>query len=93
MLWENYVGLYVRTYINVNMEQIEKKFITIHQAAQLIGVSALTLRNWDKSSKFRAARHPMNNYRVYTLEQIESLMKKIGLPKPPKKLVVKVLED
>ena len=75
------------------MEQIEKKFITIHQAARLIGVSALTLRNWDKSYKFRAARHPMNNYRVYTLEQIESLMKKIGLPKPPKKLVVKVLED
>jgi len=75
------------------MEEIEKKFITIHQAAQLIGVSALTLRNWDRSHKFRAARHPMNNYRVYTLEQIESLMKKIGLPKPPKKLVVKVLED
>lgn len=75
------------------MENNEKKFITIHQAAQLIGVSALTLRNWDNSHKFRAARHPMNNYRVYTLDQIESLMKKIGLPKPPKKLVVKVLED
>ena len=75
------------------MENLEKKFITIHQAAQLIGVSALTLRNWDNLGKFQAARHPMNNYRVYTLDQIESLMKKIGLPKPPKKLVVKVLED
>ena len=75
------------------MENLEKKFITIHKAARLIGVSALTLRNLDNSGKFAAARHPMNNYRVYTLEQIESLMKKIGLPKPPKKLVVKVLED
>lgn len=75
------------------MDLIQKKYLTIRQAAKLIGVTALTLRNWDNQRKFQAARHPINNYRVYTLEQIESLLKKLGLPKPPKKLIIKILED
>ncbi|MBI2020947.1 MerR family transcriptional regulator [Candidatus Giovannonibacteria bacterium] len=72
---------------------MEKKYLTIRQAAKIIGVSELTLRNWDKSRKFVASRHPMNNYRIYTLDQVENLMKKLGLGKPTKKLVIKVLED
>ncbi len=72
---------------------MDKKYLTIRQAAKIIGVSELTLRNWDKSGKFMASRHPMNNYRMYTLEQVEILMKKLGLGKPTKKLVIKVLED
>ena len=72
---------------------IGQKHLTIHQASKLIGVSALTLRNWDNLGKFRAARHPINNYRVYTLDQIEGLFKKLGMPKPAKKLMIQVLED
>ena len=49
--------------------------------------------NWDNARKFQASRHPINNYRVYTLDQIEGLLKKLGLPKPAKKLVIQVLED
>lgn len=75
------------------MDQIQKKYLNIHQAAILIGVTPLTLRNWDNRRKFQAARHPINNYRVYTLEQVESLLRKLGLPKPAKKLVIKMLED
>ena len=70
-----------------------KKYLTIHQAATLLGVTSLTLRNWDKAKKFMAFRHPINNYRMYTLDQIEGLLKKLALPKPPKKLVIQVLED
>ncbi|OGF64590.1 hypothetical protein A2661_01340 [Candidatus Giovannonibacteria bacterium RIFCSPHIGHO2_01_FULL_45_24] len=73
--------------------ELAKKYLTINQTAKLVGVTPLTLRNWDNARKFRAARHPINNYRMYTLEQIEGLMKKIGLPPPPKKLVIRVLED
>ena len=72
---------------------MDRQYFTIQQASRLIGVTPLTLRNWDNASKFRAARHPINNYRMYSLEQIEGLMKKLGLPKPPKKLVIQVLED
>lgn len=75
------------------MDLMQKKYLTIHQAAKLIGVTALTLRNWDNRRKFQAVRHPINNYRVYTLEQIELLLKKLGMPKPAKKLVIKILED
>jgi len=41
-------------------------YFSIKEAAEILGVSSLTLRNWDKSGKFPAQRHPMNNYRVLT---------------------------
>lgn len=53
---------------------MEKRYITIKEASYILGVSPLTLRNWDKNGKFPAQRHPMNNYRVY---KVEDLMKVI----------------
>jgi hypothetical protein len=53
---------------------MEKKYITIKQAAKILGVTTLTLRNWDNSGKFPAGRHPISNYRVYRIEDIEELM-------------------
>jgi excisionase family DNA binding protein len=50
------------------------KFITIRDAAAILGVSKITLRNWDKSGRLKAHRHPFNNYRVYKLEDIESVI-------------------
>ncbi len=60
-------------YINM-----EKKFITIKKAAQMLGVSTLTLRNWDNTGKFPAGRHPISNYRVYLLEDVEKLLEDMG---------------
>ena len=56
---------------------MESKFINIKDAAKMLGVSKLTLRNWDKSGKLTALRHPINNYRVYLLENIEKILKQI----------------
>ena len=42
---------------------MEKKYYTIKQAAKILGVAPLTLRNWDKKGKLKAYRHPANNYR------------------------------
>lgn len=53
------------------------KFITIKDAAAILGVSKLTLRNWDKSGKLKALRHPFNNYRVYKTEDIEKVVEMI----------------
>ncbi len=53
---------------------MDKKYITIKQAAKILGVTTLTLRNWDNSGKFPAGRHPISNYRVYRVEDIEELM-------------------
>jgi excisionase family DNA binding protein len=52
-------------------------YFSIKEAAEILGVSALTLRNWDKSNKFRAHRHPMNNYRVYRLSDLEKIINDI----------------
>lgn len=82
----------------INMEY---KYITIKQAAKILGVSPLTLRNWDNSGKFEASRHPISNYRVYKIEDIENILISIeqskGKRKPTKgevrKLIVKSLGD
>ncbi|TSC70537.1 MAG: MerR family transcriptional regulator [Parcubacteria group bacterium Gr01-1014_46] len=76
-------------------------YITIKQASKILGVSPLTLRNWDKNGKLKAHRHPMNNYRVYKIEDLETVIREIevgaGLRKSTKKevhkLIVKHLRD
>lgn len=52
-------------------------YLTINKAAKLLHVTPLTLRNWDKSGKLRAYRHPSNNYRVYRLDQIETFLRRL----------------
>lgn len=73
---------------------MEQKYLTIKQAAVLLGVSPLTLRNWDKRGHLIAHRHPMNNYRVYKREEIDNLLKKIDEdPHKPKKLKINFIEE
>lgn len=57
---------------------MENRFITIKQASKILGVSALTLRNWDNSGKFPAGRHPISNYRVYKIEDLEDILLQMG---------------
>ena len=52
-------------------------YFSIKEASGILGVSPLTLRNWDKSGKFLAQRHPMNNYRVYKLSALEHIIQDI----------------
>jgi len=54
------------------------KYITIKDASKILGVSKITLRNWDKSGKLKAHRHPFNNYRVYKLDDIDKVIEMIG---------------
>jgi site-specific DNA-methyltransferase (adenine-specific) len=51
--------------------------ITIKDAAAILGVSEMTLRRWDKSGKFKARRHPINNYRFYRRAEVVKLLKLI----------------
>jgi DNA-binding transcriptional MerR regulator len=53
------------------------KYITIKDASNILGMSKITLRNWDKSGKLKAHRHPFNNYRVYKLEDIDKVIEMI----------------
>ena len=51
------------------------KYLTIKEASRILNVTTLTLRNWDKKGKLRAYRNPINNYRVYKTDQIETLLR------------------
>jgi len=61
------------------------KFLTIKQAAEYLGVTPLTLRNWDKSGKLPTTRHPMSNYRIYKSEDLEKLVNDINMGAVPMK--------
>ena len=59
---------------------MERKYLTVKEAATYLGVSPLTLRNWDKQGKLAAYRNPINNYRVYRLDQLELFLRSIESP-------------
>lgn len=52
-------------------------YLTIRQAAEMLGVSTSTLRAWDRAGKLKAARNPMNKYRLYQQEDIQALLAEI----------------
>jgi len=62
---------------HIEVPKIKKRYLTVKEVANLLGVTPLTLRNWDKSGKLKAYRNPINNYRIYRPEDIELLLREI----------------
>lgn len=54
-----------------------KQYYTVGEAAQILGVTPLTLRNWDKKGKLNARRNPVNNYRMYKASDLELFLRKM----------------
>lgn len=52
-------------------------YITIQDAAIFLGVTPNTLRNWEKDKKIIAYRNPLNRYRLYKKEDLETLLNNI----------------
>jgi len=50
-------------------------YLRIKEAAEYLGVSPNTLRNWGRSGKLAERRHPINDYRLYAKEELDSLLK------------------
>ena len=53
------------------------EFLTVSQAAAFIGVSPSTLRNWDRTGKVKAIRHPVNGYRLYRRVELRRIMDRL----------------
>ena len=64
------------------MKQTLRDFLTVSEATDFLGVSASTLRNWDRMGKVRARRHPVNGYRLYTRADLTWLLKKVVAVSP-----------
>lgn len=54
-----------------------KKYLTVKEVADLLGITPLTVRNWDKTGKMKAYRNPINNYRIYKPSDVEFFLQKI----------------
>jgi excisionase family DNA binding protein len=54
-----------------------QNYLRIKQAAQFVGVSESTLRNWGRNGKITTYRHPISRYRLYKKADLEALLKKI----------------
>ena len=52
-------------------------YLTVQEAAARLGVSASTLRNWDRDGKLKARRHPINGYRLYASDDLEKLLRRV----------------
>ena len=60
---------------------IEKQYYTVGEVAYILGVTPLTLRNWDKQKKLLAKRNPINNYRMYKASDIEQFLRSMDKPR------------
>ena len=50
------------------------EYLTIKEAAEFLGVSQNTLRNWGKSGKLKERQHPVNGYRLYSPQVLIKLL-------------------
>ena len=58
-------------------------FMKIADAAEYLGVSPNTLRNWEAAGKILAHRHPVNRYRLFKKEELDELLTQAGQPSCP----------
>ena len=54
------------------------EYMSVSEAAEFLGVSPWTLRNWDNSGKLKPTRHPVSDYRMYRREDLELLLRTDG---------------
>jgi len=51
-----------------------RDFLRISEAAEYLGVSPNTRRNWENAGKIAAHRHPVNGYRLFKKEDLDALL-------------------
>lgn len=51
-----------------------RDFLRIAEAAEYVGVSPNTLRNWGNAGKIAAHRHPVNGYRLFKKKDLDALL-------------------
>ncbi len=60
-------------------------YLTVAEAAEYLGVSPNTIRNWGRDGKIKEHRHPINNYRLFKAVDLERILKKVDKPKKASK--------
>ena len=55
------------------MEKLDE-YLRIKEAAEYLGVSPNTLRNWGRDGRISEHRHPVNNYRLFKKDDLTRLL-------------------
>lgn len=61
--------------------QSTNEYLLVTEAAEFLGVSPNTIRNWARDGKVPEFRHPMNNYRLFRLKDLEKVRRTLASPK------------
>lgn len=56
-------------------------FLHVQEAAQFLGVSPNTVRNWGRDAKVPEYRHAINNYRLYKKSDLFKLLQRLRKPR------------
>jgi len=62
-----------------------RDFLRISEAAEYLGVSPNTLRNWENAGKIAAHRHPVNGYRLFKQDELDALLSNLQEPRKTSK--------
>jgi MerR family transcriptional regulator, copper efflux regulator len=54
-----------------------RDYLRISEAAEYLGVSPNTLRNWENAGKVVAVRHPVNGYRLFQRKDLDALLQQV----------------
>ena len=52
------------------------EYVRIAEAAEYLGVHHNTLRNWGRNGGIPEYRHPVNNYRLFKVSDLDKLLRK-----------------
>lgn len=63
-------------WVNTQGNEISS-YLMIKEAAEFVGVTPNTLRNWEKDKKIKSYRNPLNGYRLYKKEDLIALLNSI----------------
>ena len=59
-------------------EYMEKKYLTVQEAASVLGIGIRKMQRWADAGKVPSIRHPLNNYRMFKRKDVEELLKKLA---------------
>jgi MerR family copper efflux transcriptional regulator len=63
---------------SVKVEKLSD-YMCVAEAANYLGVSPNTLRNWVSAGKIDAVRHPVNHYRLFKREDLDALLEQVAV--------------
>ena len=58
-------------------------YVRTAEAAEILGVSQGTVRNWADSGKLRSRRLPQNGYRLFLKKDLEAVLRALQVSEPP----------